>query len=206
MLLARDTLDSKDPQSALKSAYTITRAAGIVQDLPNMLNGHASHGTVAWRGGVLVFCSSAEQGERKCERLGLKEMSWELLPELNQPRHDFTPAVWRNAVYLCGGGPPSIEVFDGHSMQVLSLELMDKGEMWTCASDSSLYIFSTNHVSTVFKPADSTTLRLKWEKTHGQNRIESTPVVWREKIRTFRVNTLYWDHEYYVKWELLATL
>ena len=141
MQMVRNTLGSKDPHPALKSAHIITRS-GSVQDLPNMLNGHANHGIVVWHGGALVFGSSAKPGGRKCERFGLTETRWELLPELNRARCGFTPAVWRNAVSLCGGGPPSIEVFNGHSMSLLSLKLRDIGEMKACTSNNCLYIFT----------------------------------------------------------------
>jgi len=157
-----------------------------------MRRGHADHGIVTWCGGVLVFGSSATKGGRICERLDLNEMSWELLPELNQSRHDFTPTVWMNAVYLCGGGPASIEVFDGHSMHLLSLKLKDKGEMWTCASSSSLYIFSVRHFSTVSKSVNSTTLTLKWKYTDKKHHIKSTPVMWRGKMRTFHMGIMHW--------------
>ena len=188
-------IESKDQRLALRRAYLISRT-GSVQELSNMLHGHSSHGLITWHGGVLVFGSLAKPGGRKCERLDLKEMQWELLPELNQPRHDFTPAEWRNAVYLCGGGAASIEVFDGHSMRLLSLKLMDKGEMWTCASNTALFISSPHNYSTVFKPAGSATLRLKWKKLNA-HRQETTFLLWRKDIVAFSVDTYYWEEECY---------
>jgi hypothetical protein len=167
-----------------------------VQKLLDMLHGHVNHGIAAWHGAVHVFGSSFKKEARVCERLGMKEMRWELLPEMNKHRSGLTPAIWLNAIYLCGGGPPSIEVYDGHSMVLLTLKLLDARKMFACASENSLFIFSFDHFSIVSKSSRSKTLSLDWKMKRGEGP-QATPAVWGNQIVTFTINSMHWDDEYF---------
>ena len=41
-------------------------------------------------------------------------------------RTSFTPAIWKDAVYICGGWDTSIEVWDGYNMKMLALQLPER--------------------------------------------------------------------------------
>ena len=60
----------------------------------------------------------------KATRNGLTHAdTWHSLPDMRQPRTLFTPAVWKGAIYLCGGWEnDTIEVWDGEKIALFDLK------------------------------------------------------------------------------------
>lgn len=137
--------------SVWNSAYMLYTTRSEGQVLPSMLSGHCDHGIVAWKGAILVFGSSSPQECRKCERLDLKASKWTSLPLMNRARWDFTPAVWQEAVFLCGGHTYAIEVYNGFTMSLLQVNLPQKGKALVCTKGDNLLILSSKNLTTLTK-------------------------------------------------------
>ena len=129
-----------------KSAYLLQRD-GEVQELPNMQVGRSHSGLALWKGAVHVFGSgsSSEGAECKCERLSLTALAWEWLPDMHRERWLFTPAVWKDAIYLC---LYTIEVYDGTDMRELEIQLpIDNSSTFSCVLQDCLLLVSRYHMT-----------------------------------------------------------
>lgn len=144
--------EEEDGGLALKNAYEI-RCNGTIRRIHDMIFGRTYCGMVIWKKTVHVFGSfqSPEEGSTcECLNLPLTESSeWTHIGDMSKPRSMFTPVVWRNAVFLCGGFPlnNTVEVFDGHFMQLL--ELNEGGNAVSCVSGDTLLILTGNYLSVI---------------------------------------------------------
>ena len=130
-----------------QTAYEVHRS-GRVQQLPDMLEGRSCCGMVVWKFTVHVFGSYQGQTLARCESLGLREPTQcERLPDMHKARAKFTPSLWQEAVYLCGGipGNDTMETFDGHRMKLLGVRLPEGGTSLSCVDRDSLLVLSCNH-------------------------------------------------------------
>lgn len=83
-----------------------------------------------------------------------------LIPEVNLPRQIdemtcpralFTPCIWENRVYLCGGGQTTIEIFDLHTQKYSEKVDMSLSptSAWSCSAvlqDNWLIVLSYQHI------------------------------------------------------------
>ena len=129
--------------------------SGQVNALPSLIYPHNNPGMVVWRRAVHVFGSFAGPGGERCERMHLGS-TWELLPDMHSPRATFTPAIWRDAIYLCAGhSNTSIETFDGVTMRLLEISLVEAGITVTCVRGDTLLVFTRGYLTTLegtFRP------------------------------------------------------
>lgn len=59
---------------------------------------------MVWRGIVYVFGSYVGEAGDKCECVRVDgEGKWKRIPSMQAMRALFTPVLWRQAIYLCGG-------------------------------------------------------------------------------------------------------
>jgi len=108
-----------------------------------MLNGRYAHGIVVWKRAVHVFGSCLGDEGRLCESLDIT--AWTALPKMHHMRAYFTPVVWQEAVYLCGGHINTIEVYDGVSMELLPLRLPERSATMACAKGETLLMITERH-------------------------------------------------------------
>ena len=130
--------------------------SGRVESLRDMLHARDSSGVIVWKGSAHVFGSYTGEAVSKCERLSLisRGSQWEELVNMAEPRSLFSPALWRNAIYLCGGSNNDrIEVFDGSTLQRLDLKLPGiKSCTVACVRDACLLVLSCGYLSEVSVP------------------------------------------------------
>lgn len=133
-----------------KTAYEVHRS-GRVESLRDMIHSRDSSGVIVWKGSVHVFGSYTGEASPKCERLSLipHVSQWEELVNMAEPRSLFSPAVWRNAIYLCGGNNNDrIEVFDGVTIHRLDLKLPGyKSCTVACVREDCLLMLSCQYLS-----------------------------------------------------------
>lgn len=154
-----------------------------------MLSGHRSCGVQMWREAVYVFGSHVTEGEKKSECLQLRDLVWTALPDMHAPRSCFTPAVWRNAIYLCGGtGNDTVEVWDCHSMTLWSLKLPALNITLSCATDNQLLMLSSDYL--IFLTESTAAHPTMVTKRHSQGWIRSnpSPVLYKDVIYRFGAN------------------
>ena len=121
-----------------------------------MLHGRNAGGVVMWQGDAYVFGSCRGSGVSTGESIALPQGQWRSLPNMHKPRFSFTPTIWRNSIYLCGGWEcDSAEVFDGISMRLLTLKLPETGRTLSCLHGSSLLLFTYNYLTVLSLHADS---------------------------------------------------
>ena len=166
---------------------TITRD-GAVQQIAGMLSNHTYHGIVKWRRAVLTFGSSEKPVGHICEQLNLATMSWEELPSMHKSRDFFTPAVWQGAVYLCGGlNNSTIEVYDGHSINLINQKLRNVAGTIACGTSDYLLIITQDSTYYLRKSGESLVL----SQTRSSQNIDdpmlysSVPVLWKDQIIMF---------------------
>jgi len=140
-----------DGQSVLKHAYEIC-CNGNVRRIKDMTLGRAQCGIVAWKQALYVFGSFfyGFEGGKTCETLSLSMTTtseWVQIGDMSKPRAQFTPVVWRNGIFLCGGTPSNntVAVFDGNF--VLLLELKDGGSAVSFAQSENLVILTGSFIS-----------------------------------------------------------
>ena len=148
---------------AWKTAYLIHRN-GHVRPLPLMQYGHFSCGVVTWKGNPHVFGSFGGYGGNKAENIDINAENWEFSGEMNKTRSSFTPVIWRNSVFLCGGyRNETIETYNGTEFCLLSVKLPEGTNTLVCVIDDSIVILTGNYLTTLSKPTDEF---LKTEKKH----------------------------------------
>jgi len=125
--------------TSLKAAYEVHRS-GRVRQLRDMKFARDSCGLVLWRKAVYAFGSLNGEGRSKYERLLLEDcQDWKLLGSMADPRANFRPVVWLQAIYLCGGFfTDSIEVFDGRTLRLLPCHLPEVDDTAVCVKGNSL--------------------------------------------------------------------
>ena len=150
--------EEKDGGLALKNAYEI-RCNGTIWRIKDMRFGRIYCGMVIWKKSVHVF-GSFQIGEKgkTCERLNLpltESSEWTYIGGMSKPRSLFTPVVWRNAVFLCGGFPlnNTVEVFDGHFSQLLELKEGDNAV--SLVSGDTLLILTGHYLSVISAVEDN---------------------------------------------------
>lgn len=125
--------------------------SGRVESLRDMIHGRDSSGVIVWKGSVHVFGSYTGDAAPKFERLNLIShgAQWEELKNMAEPRSLFSPAVWRNAIYLCGGSSNEIiEVFDGLTLHRLDLKLPGgKSCTVACVRGACLLVLNCQYLS-----------------------------------------------------------
>lgn len=179
-----------DPFSEVwKSAYLLSKS-GKVQTLPDMNFGHGSPGLVVWNGKVLVFGSHSKPAEKECEGLRLTASVWEILSPMHKQRCTFTATVWQEAVYLCGGPfNTTIEKFDGFSMQLLELSLLEGTASMACVKGNTLLIFTNGYLVTLSK-SENNSLSVIAQKRQGQGANPWTPpLFWNDVVYSFGIST-----------------
>ena len=174
------------------TAYLVTRD-GEVSCKPSMQWARGSHGATLWCGSVCVFGSSAGSGTRTCESLADTAECWKELPSMQMERADFTPVLWRNAVYLCGGDwAGTVEVLEGQSMRLLELMLPEAGKAMTYVWDDSLMILQSSNVSSLSRASE-----VLLSKNKQWNAVETctNPVVWHGVVYQLIGRVLIWKQE-----------
>lgn len=108
----------------VSTSFLIDISTFEVEKLPNMRMTRAGGGLIYHKGTVYVFGGDNEnkQGKdfgdlRECEKFILTERTWVDLPDMSSPRRSFTPAIWKEIVYIAGGGGAAaqVELFDTNS-------------------------------------------------------------------------------------------
>lgn len=127
----------------------------------------------------MAFGSYSEQTGRECEGLQLGDSHWETLPKMHKSRYSFTPALWLEAVYLCGGWNRTVEVFDGVSMRLLDISLPEGTGSMACAYGNKLLVFTRKYFVTLSKlendqEFDVSVKRRESEGTHSF----ASPIQW----------------------------
>lgn len=113
--------------------------------LDDMISGRFSCGVVVWKQDIYVFGSFGGSGRSNGEKERIGE-AWELVGDMNMPRSSFTPAVWTNSIYLCGGyRNDTIEVYDGTSIRLLPIKLPEGTNTLCCLSRTSLLILTSSY-------------------------------------------------------------
>lgn len=167
--------------NVLHTALQLHRS-GRVKVLSDMKHPHNNPGMVMWAGFVHVFGSFVGPGETKCERLLLTQSAWEQLPDLHSRRSLFTPVVWRNEIYLCGGYQNStVEVFDGATMRLLDINLLEAGSALACIKEDELLVITPRFLITIAKKESGLVLgTAKRDNVHPS--IYTTPVLWGDLV------------------------
>lgn len=154
--------------------------------LPDMLEGHSCCGLIVWKCTVQVFGSLIGKAVARCESLDLREPSqWEQLPDMHQARAKFTPTLWKEAIYLCGGHHNNtLEVFDGHRMQLLGLRLPESGKSLSCIGRNSLLVLTSNYLTILSSKASNIHTRII---KHSPTTVFAftEPVCYREEMYCF---------------------
>ena len=134
--------------SALKCAYEVYHT-GTVQVLPDMNCGRSYCGLVMWQRAVYAFGSFHVSGGTTCERLSSLEPAWQEVGEMLKRRAQFTPVIWQEAVFLCGGFPhnSSVERYDGRFRLVLDLKQGDNAV--SCVCGDTLVVLTSHYLSLV---------------------------------------------------------
>lgn len=131
---------------AWKSAYIVHRS-GLVKELKDMIYGRFSCGVVVWKKAVYVFGSFGGDGANKAEKGNLGGKEWKLVGEMHRPRSSFTPAVWLDSAFLCGGyRNNTIEAFDGEAIRLLDLQLPEGTNTLCCLHSSSLAVMTSHYL------------------------------------------------------------
>lgn len=169
-----------------KTAYMLG-TTGKVEALPDLKYGHESPGVIVWKNAVLVFGSQRGPGGRKCESLTLTGFSWETLTEMHKRRHGFTPAIWRNEVYLCGGAHNcTVEVFDGVSIKVLEIRFPEGIQCMACVRGDTLVVLSVNYQFVLSRTQGNEAPIYHHKTRRGKGAQSYTlPVLWNEVIYSF---------------------
>ena len=105
--------------------------------LPDMLNGRYAHGIVVWKRAVHVFGSWLRNEGQLCESFDIT--AWTALPKMFHMRAYFTPVVWQEAVYLCGGHINTIEVYDGVSYSYCRFACLKGALLWPAQREKPYY-------------------------------------------------------------------
>lgn len=64
---------------------------------------------------------------------------------MQESRTHFTQVVWRDLVYLCGGGKSrTVEVFDSHSFRVLFFLLPEPGKCVSVVQRDQLFLYTSH--------------------------------------------------------------
>ena len=169
-----------------KTAYLLSKT-GEVETLPELQYGHQSPGVIAWNGRVLVFGSSRGPGGRQCEALVLTGQTWEAFAEMHKKRFEFTPAIWRDSVYLCGGARNrTVEVFDGVSLQLLEFRFPEGIQCMACAHGETLLVVTVNYLIVLSRTGSGSEPDSVLKARRGAGSQTFTPpVVWNEVIYSF---------------------
>jgi len=137
----------------------LLNVTGKVQALPNMNFGHSGPGFIVKNGIAFVFGSTYGLGGQQCEALKITGVQgWGVLPQMHKPRSGFTPAAWQQALYLCGGlNNPTVEVFDGVTMQLLSFSLPSSSGSIACVRGDTLLVLTADHFVVFAKAGEKLT-------------------------------------------------
>ena len=130
------------------TAYLIERT-GSVEELPAMLMGRNASGLVLWQATVYVFGSCKGHGN-KSESTSLLEKQWQWLPNMHKIRYAFTPAIFGEAIYLCGGWEAvTVEVYRAGIITVLPLELPETGRTLAYVHQNKLVLLTYTFITEI---------------------------------------------------------
>ena len=121
-------------------AYELHRSGEVLR-LPDPITPHRNFGIIIWRNALHVFGGVVN---KQCEMMSLAWTHWRRIPDMAKERTNFTPAIWKDAVYLCGGWDISIEVWDGHTMRMLTLQLPERQTNISFVWRNMLVVLSCN--------------------------------------------------------------
>ena len=160
--------------------------SGTVQVLAGMLSGHRSCGVQVWRGAVHVFGSFVDEGATKSECRHLRDLAWTALPDMHSPRSCFTPAVWRSALYLCGGiENDTIEIWDGHYMTIWNIKLPAANTTSSCVQGGQLLLLSRESLVILSEPAAGCPAMVVKRHSLGLITFNPSPVLYKDAIYHF---------------------
>jgi len=118
---------------------------GQVVSTPDTLFTHTDGGIVMWKAAIHLFGGSAKSQGTSSERLSLSLSHWCKLPNMYESRFQFTPVVWRNSVYLCGGGDSrTVEVFDSYSFRLMYFLLPEPGKCVSAVYGEQLFMYASH--------------------------------------------------------------
>lgn len=163
-----------------KSAYKVSKA-GEVEGLPDMKYGHRSPGLIVWKGRAHVFGSYVGSGGCEGESWMEREVQWTALPQMRKQRSCFTPVIWDQAIYLCGGrNNTTVETYDGVDLRLLSLSLPEGGSM-ACLKGATLLLFTPAYFVILSKQGNDLTTT----KTSRQGEPPASftlPILWNDFV------------------------
>ena len=97
---------------------------GCVEQTRSMHWGRCWHGVLAYRDGVYVFGgSNNKSGLNSCEKYGLQQHTWTLLPRMHKARINFNPCLFNGNIYLCGYPHSLLEAFSPQTDLMLPFQL-----------------------------------------------------------------------------------
>ena len=114
--------------------------------------GRSSLGVIVWKSAVYVFGSCYGPATSKCERLKLacSQEKWAFIEDMAKARAYFTPVLWQEEVYLCGGYQNStIEVCNGTNIRLIAVTLPEPGKALCCIAGETLLVLSSNYLTKV---------------------------------------------------------
>ena len=169
--------------NVLKTALLL-HMTGEVESLPDMLFPHNNPGLVMWHRAIHVFGSYAGPGTTKSELMSINgTRTWSQLPDLHSARALFTPVVFLNSIYLCGGYKNnSIECFTGTEMRLLDIHLPEHEVAITCVCGEFMVILQSGYFIYLFLNSENqlqmTTKPIQPYNYHAY----SNPVFYHEQI------------------------
>ena len=117
------------------ATYIINSSGAVMNSIPTIYSSHSSGGLIVYHSAIHLF-----GGERfgrtstESERMSLSLTHWSSLPYMHKGRSCFTPVIWKDCIYLCGGyGAWTIETFDGHAYTTLYISLWNSSPSYTLA-------------------------------------------------------------------------
>ena len=155
LIHAGGTLDQGSP--------TVHRLSqdGTVTQLPDMTYSRTCCSLGKWRGDVLALGSYGPNSS-KCELFSVGNSLWAEVADLHIPRFGCTPIEWTCEVYIAGGNETNtIEVFNGHTMRLLSIHLPESGLCLAVIRRKELVLLTSNYLSGITLQEGSGALSLR---------------------------------------------
>ena len=179
--------------------YGSTKVCQVCRDgrvvfLPSMTTAKVKFGVVQVKGRLFIF--GGEHGANELSASEALNLSlsplrkWVSQGSMLSSRADFTPAAYRNCIYLCGGGTPQCEVYDliTRSFQPIDIELpLRAAACALCYGDELILL--TPEVNFCY---NIDTMKVKWAIPHPHCRVSyiMRPVLRRKWLFCPAISTL----------------
>ena len=158
--------------STWDTAYRVM-GDGKVEQLKPMQQAREAHGIVCCKDWVYVFGGDCDPGPRIIRtgeklHLGdistLKDRDWSILRNMCHHHSYFTPALYQELIYLCGGYCARTEVFDprNDSFRGIGLKLVNPEHAWSVVYEEKLVVVAGYRLHI-------------YNRQHGRGRLQIKP-------------------------------